>query len=46
MDPVAAEVWLEAVETTFMYMKCPPEYQVHCETYMLKGEAHFWMKGA
>ena len=46
MDPNAAEVWLEAVETIFMYMKCPPEYQVHCGTYMLKGEAHFWWKGA
>lgn len=46
MDPVAAEVWLEAVETAFIYMKCPPEYQVHCGTYMLKGEAHFWWKGA
>ena len=46
MDPVAAEIWLEAVEIAFMYMKCPPEYQVHCGTYMLKGEAHFWWKGA
>ena len=46
MDPVAAEVWLEAVETAFIYMKCPPEYQVHCGNYMLKGEAHFWWKGA
>ena len=46
MDPIAAEVWLEAVETAFIYMKCPPEFQVHCGTYMLKGEAHFWWKGA
>ena len=46
MDPVATEVWLEAVETAFIYMKCPPEYQVHYGTYMLKGEAHFLWKGA
>ena len=46
MNPVATEVWLEAVEIAFMYMKCPPEYQVHCGTYMPKGEAHFWWKGA
>ena len=45
MDPVAAEIWLEVVETTFLDMKCPPEYQVHCGTYMLKDEANFWWKG-
>ncbi|XP_023007596.1 uncharacterized protein LOC111500169 [Cucurbita maxima] len=45
VDPVTAEVWLEAVEIAFMYMKCLPEYQVHCGTYMLKGEAYFWWKG-
>ena len=41
MDPVAAEVWLEAVETTFIYMKCPPKYQVHCGTYMRRVKPIF-----
>ena len=41
IDPIAAENWLEAMETTFFYMNCPLEYQVHCGTYMLKEEAHF-----
>ena len=41
IDPVAVENWLEAMETTFFYMNCPLEYQVHCGTYMLKGEDHF-----
>ena len=27
-------------------MNCPLEYQVHCGTYMLKGETHFWWEGA
>ena len=27
-------------------MNCPLEYQVHFGTYMLKGETHFWWKGA
>ena len=34
------------METVFFFMNCPLEYQVHYETYMLKGEAHFWWKGA
>ncbi|XP_023552602.1 uncharacterized protein LOC111810207 isoform X2 [Cucurbita pepo subsp. pepo] len=46
VDHAAVETWLEAIETIFLYMNCPPEYQVHCGTYMLKGEAHFWWKGA
>ncbi|XP_022950956.1 uncharacterized protein LOC111453916 [Cucurbita moschata] len=46
MDPIAAENWLEAIETAFHFMNCPPKYEVHCGTYMLKGEAHFWWKGA
>ena len=46
VDPIAAENWLEAIETTFHFMNCPPKYEVHCGTYMLKGEAHFWWKGA
>ncbi|XP_022929326.1 uncharacterized protein LOC111435938 isoform X3 [Cucurbita moschata] len=46
VDHAAAETWLEAIEAIFLYMNCPPEYQVHCGTYMLKGEAHFWWKGA
>ena len=41
IDPIAAENWLEAMETAFFYINCPLEYQVHCGTYMLKGEAHF-----
>ena len=41
IDPIAVENWLEAMETTFFYMNCPLEYQVHCGTYMLKEEAHF-----
>ena len=27
-------------------MNCPPKYEVHCGMYMMKGEAHFWWKGA
>ena len=46
IDPIAVENWLEAMETVFFYMNCPLEYQIHCGTYMLKGEAHFWWKGA
>ena len=46
VDPIAAENWLEAIETTLYYMNGLLKYQVHCETYMLKGEAHFWWKGA
>ena len=42
LDPIAAENWLEAIETTFHFMNCPPKYEVHCGTYMLKGEAYFW----
>ena len=46
VDPIAVENWLEAIETAFHFMNCPPKYEVHCGTYMLKGEAHFWWKGA
>ena len=46
IDLVPIENWLEAMETVFFYMNCPLEYQIHCGTYMLKGEAHFWWKGA
>ena len=46
MDPITVETWLKAIETTFLSMNCPLEYQVHCGTYMLKGGAHFWWKGA
>ncbi|XP_022930075.1 uncharacterized protein LOC111436561 [Cucurbita moschata] len=46
VDPIAAENWLEVIETTFHFMNSPPKYEVHCGTYMLKGEAHFWLKGA
>ena len=46
IDPVAAKNWLEAMETAFFYMNCLLEYQVHCGTYMLKGETHFLWKGA
>ncbi|XP_022957288.1 uncharacterized protein LOC111458730 [Cucurbita moschata] len=46
IDPIAAENWLEAMEKAFFYMNCPLEYQVHCGTYMMEGEAHLWWKGA
>ena len=46
VNSIAAENWLEAIETAFHFMNCPPKYVVHCGTYMLKGEAHFWWKGA
>ena len=29
IDPVAAEIWLEAMETTFFFMNYPLDYQVH-----------------
>ena len=34
------------MEIAFFYMNYPLGYQVHCETYMLKEDAHFWWKGA
>ncbi|XP_023520576.1 uncharacterized protein LOC111783989 [Cucurbita pepo subsp. pepo] len=46
VDPIAAENWLEAIETVFHFMNCLQKYQVHCGTHMLNGEAHFWWKGA
>ncbi|XP_023552906.1 uncharacterized protein LOC111810432 [Cucurbita pepo subsp. pepo] len=46
VDPIATENWLKAIETAFHFMNCPSKYEVHCGTYMLKGEAHFWWKGA
>ena len=33
------------MEKVFFYMNCPLEYQIHCRTYMLEGEAHLWWKG-
>ena len=44
IDPVAAEAWFKAIETIFRYMNCSAEYQVHCATFMLNGDTHFWWK--
>ncbi|XP_022926224.1 uncharacterized protein LOC111433405 [Cucurbita moschata] len=46
VDPIVADNWLEAIETTLYYMNCLLEYQVHCGTYMMKGKVHFWWKSA
>lgn len=46
IDPMAAEAWVEVIETTFGHMNCPEDTKVNCTSYMLKGEVHFWWKTA
>ena len=35
IDPMAAEAWVEAIETIFRHMNCPEDQKVNCASYML-----------
>jgi hypothetical protein len=45
-NPAVAEGWLQEIEEIFEVAPCSEETKVTCATFMLKGEAKNWWKGA